>query len=136
MGKITVYLDKITNLKDADGIGKSDPYVKFHLEKDNWGPLDVNYGTRESTHKGNTLNPEYGETFIFNGVPSLEKLVLHIKVMDDDIGRDDKIGKCTVKLFELEGLEGGGFVDVEEKVDNKWFGKEDAVIYLKIKYDQ
>lgn len=58
MGVLTVYLDKITNLRDADGFGKSDPvrfnsiisrpsfltllssvfllfgqYVKFHLEK-------------------------------------------------------------------------------------------------------
>lgn len=133
MGKLTVFLDKITNLKDADGFGKSDPYVKFHLEKDNFGPFDVDLGSRESSHKGNTLNPEYGETFIFNGISSLDKVVLHIQVMDDDIGRDDKIGKATIKLFELGDL--SEFVAVEQKIDNKWFGKEDAVIYLKVKYD-
>ena len=134
MGKVTVYLDKLTNLKDADGFGKSDPYVKFHLEKDNWGPMDVNYGERKSTMKANTLNPEYGETFVFNGVPSLDKLVLHIRIMDEDIGRDDKLGKCTVKLFELGNL--SNFVNVEETIDRKLFGGEKAKIYLKIKYDE
>lgn len=34
MGVLTIFLDKVTNLDDDDTIGKSDPYVKFHLEKD------------------------------------------------------------------------------------------------------
>lgn len=36
MGVLTVVLKKITNLRDEDGLGKSDPYVKFELEKDKW----------------------------------------------------------------------------------------------------
>lgn len=124
----------IYTFQDADGFGKSDPYVKFHLEKDNFGPFDVDLGKRESSKKNNTLNPEYGETFTFSGVPSLDKLVLHITVMDDDIGRDDKIGKTTVKIYKLEG-DLSNFVDVEQKIDNKLF-RADATIHLKIKYEE
>ena len=28
MGILTIHLDKVTNLKDEDTMGKSDPYVK------------------------------------------------------------------------------------------------------------
>jgi len=45
MGKLTVYLDKVTNLIDRDLIGKSDPFVNFHLEQDNW-TIDKNYGKK------------------------------------------------------------------------------------------
>ena len=34
MGVLTVLLEKIDHLTDKDGIGRSDPYVKFELEKD------------------------------------------------------------------------------------------------------
>ena len=124
----------MTVQQDADGFGKSDPYVKFHLEKDNFGPFDQDLGKRQSSQKNNTLNPEYGETFIFSGVPSLDKLVLHVTVMDNDIGRDDKIGRCTVKIYKLEG-DLSNFVDVEQKIDNKLW-RTDAMIYLKIKYEE
>ncbi len=35
MGVLTVKLIKATNLKDADFVGKTDPYVKIELEQDN-----------------------------------------------------------------------------------------------------
>jgi hypothetical protein len=34
MAILTVVLNKVTNLADEDFIGKTDPYVKFHLEQD------------------------------------------------------------------------------------------------------
>lgn len=36
MGMLTIYLDKITNLANADLFTASDPYVRFELEQDNW----------------------------------------------------------------------------------------------------
>jgi Ca2+-dependent lipid-binding protein len=50
MGVVTVYLDKISNLQDADSIGKSDPYVVFRLEQDNY-LLDKNDGKKISSNK-------------------------------------------------------------------------------------
>eukprot|EP00542_Grammatophora_oceanica_P018108 CAMPEP_0194049096 /NCGR_PEP_ID=MMETSP0009_2-20130614/29639_1 /TAXON_ID=210454 /ORGANISM="Grammatophora oceanica, Strain CCMP 410" /LENGTH=132 /DNA_ID=CAMNT_0038695165 /DNA_START=75 /DNA_END=473 /DNA_ORIENTATION=- len=132
MGKIIVLLDKVTNLKDGDGIGRSDPYVKLHLEQDNTF-FDKNYGKQESTHKGNTCNPEYGETFEFDGVDTLNNLVLHVRVMDDDFGLDDKLGGCTIKLEDEDlSSEPKAF---EKKVDNKWFCK-DARIHVQISYEE
>ena len=78
MGILTIFLDKVTNLSDTDTIGKADPYVKFHLEQDNW-VMDKNMGKVNSTKKQGELNPVYGETFTFD-IPSLNKMVLHVKV--------------------------------------------------------
>ena len=96
MGVLTVFLDKVENLIDNDRLGKSDPYVKFQLEQDNY-VLDKNFGKKESTHKRNDCSPVYGETFEWE-VPSLNNMVLWIRVMDDDIGRDEQIGAGKVNL--------------------------------------
>jgi len=96
MGVLTIYLDKATNLKDKDAIGKSDPYIKFSLEQDNM-ILDKDYGSKKSTTKKGDLDPVYGETFTFD-IPSLKNMELKIKVMDDDIVSDDKMGKSKIKL--------------------------------------
>ena len=78
MGVLTVLLKKITNLRDTDGVGKSDPYVKFELEKDKW-MFDKTLGKFTSSKKKNECNPEYNETFTFDNVSSLENMLLHIK---------------------------------------------------------
>lgn len=118
---------------DDSGLRRSSSSF-FSTIQDNVGPFDVNFGKQESSKKGNTLNPEYGETFAFHNVPSLDKLTLHVKIMDDDIGKDDKIGGCSVKIFELEGNL-SNFVEVEKKIDNKLF-RADARIHLKIKWEE
>ena len=116
MGKLTVVLDRIDNLIDSDGLGKSDPYVKFELEQNNM-VFDKNYGKKESTHKRNDCNPKYNETFEWDDIPSLNNMVLWIKVMDDDIGRDDVIGKGEVNLEHM-GISTNP-KDVEVVVDKK-----------------
>jgi Ca2+-dependent lipid-binding protein len=78
MGVLTVVLVKIANLRDEDGLGKSDPYVKFELEKDKW-MFDKTLGKFESTHKKNDCNPEYNETFKFEKVPTMDNMKLHVK---------------------------------------------------------
>ena len=100
MGVLTVKLLKVTNLQDSDGFGKSDPYVKFDLEQDNFF-LDKRFGKKESTHKGNTLTPEYNEVFEWEDLPSMNNMKLWIKIMDDDIGRDDQIGKACINLERM-----------------------------------
>jgi hypothetical protein len=76
MGIVTVYLDKISKLQDDDSMGKSDPYVVFRLEQDNY-IFDKGYGKIVSSKKKNDLNREYGETFEFPKVPTLKTLVLY-----------------------------------------------------------
>jgi Ca2+-dependent lipid-binding protein len=78
MGVLTVVLRKIDHLRDEDTLGKSDPYVKFHLEQDNW-ILDKNLGRHSSSKKKNDCNPVYNETFTFDDVDTLNNLRLHIR---------------------------------------------------------
>merc|ERR1739841_398309 len=101
----------------GDTIGKRDPYIKFSLEQDNM-ILDKDYGSKKSTTKKNDLNPVYCETFTFD-IPSLNNMILKIRVMDDDIVSDDKMGKSKIKLEKL-GLSGEPMV-IEEKVYNRVF---------------
>lgn len=85
MGKLTIFLDKCTNLKDSDGMfNGSDPYVVFDVEKDNWGPLDTKFGKKTSTKKQGEQSPVYGETFEWEGdfPADMKNMRCHIKIMD------------------------------------------------------
>ena len=134
MGLLTIYLDRLENLADTDFFGKTDPYVRLELEQDNW-VRDVDYGYQVSSTKSNDLNPVYGETFYFNNVPSgLDNMVLTVKVMDSDFGsRDDKVGKCKIKLEDL-GLSSEP-MDIERVVDRNLFTKNGKV-HLKLSYSE
>ncbi|KAL7537691.1 hypothetical protein ACHAXR_008003 [Thalassiosira sp. AJA248-18] len=128
---LTIHLDKITNLADEDHIGKSDPYVKFELEQDNVFK-DKDYGEMVSTKKKDEQNPVYGEDFHFN-IPTLNNMELTVKVMDDDILKDEKLGKTKIKLEKL-GL-GPEPMEIKKKVDNNIFSA-DAYIFLKLSYTE
>ena len=132
MGVLTVYLDRVTNLVDDDYLGKSDPYVKFELEQDNL-IFDHDYGTQRSTTKKDQISPDYDETFVFEHVPGLDRMVLKIKVMDDDPLFDDKIGSVNIKLEEL-GLNESP-TGVDRVIDNHFFSK-DARIFLRLSYQE
>jgi Ca2+-dependent lipid-binding protein len=145
-------------------MGSSDPYVKFELEQDNF-LFDKNYGRKESTKKQNDCSPEYNETFVWQDMPPrLKNMVLTIRVLDEDYGRDDPIGFATVDLDRL-GLSSEP-KSVELVVDKKqrdhkgciccpapcnWaykcvcccfgmlcccFGPKKAVIFLRISYEE
>jgi len=132
MGVVTVFLDKCTNLKDSDGaFNGSDPYVVLDLQKDNWGPMDKKYGKKTSSVKQGEQNPVYNETFTWEGVDDLKNVKLYVKVMDQDIGLDDKLGKCTIELDNL-GLSEKA-TGVERVVDNNLICK-DGKIYMQISY--
>ncbi|CAG8659839.1 15377_t:CDS:2 [Acaulospora morrowiae] len=98
--KVTVVGAK--NLKDEDAIGKSDPFVEL------W--IDHNYKQRTTTKQG-TLNPVWNETFTFNLTSSNH--TLHLRVLDDDTVKDDKIGDTKVDLKEVIQH---GRVDKEYKI--------------------
>jgi len=116
--------------------GKSDPYVKFNLEKDNFGPFDKGYGKMESTKNRDELNPTYGETFTFDDIPDLNDMVLQVTIKDDDIAIDENIGSCKFKLEEL-GLSSDP-MEVDKIVDRKGFGllRKHAKIYMKLSWTE
>jgi hypothetical protein len=61
--------------------------------------------------------------------------VLHVRVLDDDIGFDDVLGSCDINLEKLK--EDGEPMEIEKVIEHKktggWFSKK-AKIYLKLKY--
>lgn len=131
MGVLTVYLDKISNLMDEEWIGKSDPYVKFQLKRDGL-IFDKDFGEQRSSKKGGDLHPNYDETFVFENIPGLRNLELICTVLDDDgfLG-DDKMGKVTINLDELDLSEEETGVD--RTVADYMFHK-DAHIFLRLKW--
>jgi Ca2+-dependent lipid-binding protein len=135
MGVLTIFLDKITDLKDEDGIGRSDPYVIFELEQDN-RMFDKDFGKQESSHKKGTCNPVYHETFTFSNLPSLKNMVLTIRVYDEDIGRDDKLGYCKIELDQLDLSDKPR--TFQKVVDRKGLVgrifKNEAIIHLQLSY--
>ncbi|CAB4429154.1 unnamed protein product [Rhizophagus irregularis] len=89
-GILKINVVEAKNLKDEDFIGKSDPYVKFILDKNNF---------LSTTTKNNDLNPKFNEKFIFN-VDGHKKI--GVQVWDkDSVGHDDLIGEDEIDLSEV-----------------------------------
>ncbi|CAI2164979.1 18568_t:CDS:2 [Funneliformis geosporum] len=89
-GTLKIVVAEARKLKDEDLIGKSDPYIKLILDKNN---------IQTTQTKKNDLNPVYNEQFIFN-VDGQKKL--EIQVWDKDtFGKDDLIGEDEIKLSEV-----------------------------------
>ena len=53
--------------------------------------------------------------------------------MDDDVGRDEELGECKIKLEKLDL--GPEPMDIKRKVDNNIFSP-DAYVFLKLSYTQ
>lgn len=148
MGVLTVLLDKLTDLRDTEAfrmtnpgciLNPSDPIVIFHLKRDSHF-LDTDYGTRQSSdRKHEAQNPIYNETFTFEDIKSLHKLVLHVKVVDrdDEVGSTmgDALGTCSINLEEINPLYEAK--EYSQRIDDTgsvgWFSK-DARIHLKLLY--
>jgi len=135
MGVLTVHLDKIENLKDVDRLGKSDPYVMLHLEEDKRF-MDKTLEKKKSKTIKDSLSPVFNETFTFENVPKdMDKLVLHIRVMDDDFGKDDKMGEVTIVLSNL--TLSAQPKKLQEVVDTRGMVfKKTATMFLSISYTE
>ena len=94
--------------------------------------MDKTFGKVKSGTKKDILNPVWAETFAFD-IPSLAKMKLHIKIMDDDPLMDDKLGSCTLELAQLGLTEEPK--DIERVIDGNTFHKG-AKIYLKLSYKE
>jgi len=131
MTLLTIHLSHATNLSDGNRFDKADPYVKFEIEQDNL-IFDNDFGEQISSKKKNEKNPRFNETFRFE-LPTLENMELKCTVMDDDVGLDDKLGKCKLNLDELnlnaEPLE------ITRKIDDNLFSP-DSWIFLRLTWGQ
>ncbi|KAG9294356.1 hypothetical protein G9A89_001861 [Geosiphon pyriformis] len=84
-----IYLVEARHLKDEDSVGKSDPYVELWVQK--------GYKQKTSTKKG-TITPQWHEKLTFE---VNDDHYLHLKVLDEDVGDDDKIGATKIDLKDV-----------------------------------
>mmetsp|Transcript_90276 Transcript_90276/g.125442 ORF Transcript_90276/g.125442 Transcript_90276/m.125442 type:complete len:98 (+) Transcript_90276:177-470(+) len=97
--------------------------------------MDKKYGKQTSTTKKCTCNPHYDEKFTWEDV-ELNNLELSLKVYDKDWGRDDHMGRKTIKLENA--LSPGEEKEFDEELDKdgKGFLRRDARVILKITYEE
>jgi len=85
-----------SQLIDKDGIGKSDPYAIISFDEDEMGQP-----RHQQTHViEDNLFPVWNHVMYF--LISDECKSFHVQVKDEDIGRDAKLGHCTVLRRDSE----------------------------------
>lgn len=137
MGKLTIFLDKVTNLDndddgDAGNNSKRDTFVVLRLAHDG----ELLEKKHKSSKKGNAVNPVYGETFCFEDLPDdgLAKYDLKVLVKDDDPAVDEKLGFCKIHLHKLDLTNEPK--EVKKKIDRRDVGVgKDAHVYLKLSFE-
>jgi len=101
--KLFVKVKQAKNLVKTGLIGKSDPYVKLAL----WQGKELLTEAKTDIQR-NTQNPVYNENVVFD-LPELEKdigmknIKVEFLVLDDDVGKDDVIGKLIIGGLECVG---------------------------------
>ncbi|KAG0073057.1 hypothetical protein BGZ90_011702 [Linnemannia elongata] len=93
--RINVEVLRARDLKREDGIlGKNDPYVELSIGHKLLGGQKH----KTATHKNQTGDVEFGESFVFDAKASDD---LKVKVYDDDVVSDDDIGHTKIPLDSL-----------------------------------
>ncbi|KAF9969397.1 hypothetical protein BGZ73_008266 [Actinomortierella ambigua] len=119
-GQLYVKLNKATNLRDKDWIGRSDPFIEM------W--LDEKYKSRSKDTKGQ--NPVFNQTFCF-WVRSGEN-TLHVRAIDKDTFSNDKIGHAKIPLGPVFQ---SGHVPAQNYDLPKWFGlRSNGQVNLELRF--
>ncbi len=100
-----ILIERADNLKRADIIGSSDPYVVARL-----GPLGSAWAdkSQQTERISDTISgsssPVWHFAFSYASPPSGEAWEVHCRVYDHDlVTRDDFLGECVVALDSLDG---------------------------------
>ncbi|KAI3917707.1 hypothetical protein MKW98_021469 [Papaver atlanticum] len=91
-GNLSVTVIKANDLKNAEMIGKSDPYAAIFIR-----PI-FRYKTKTID---NNLNPVWNQTFELIAEDK-ETQSLIIEVFDEDVGQDQRLGIAKLPLVDLE----------------------------------
>lgn len=97
-----------------------DPYCKLMVGK------FENHKTK--TCKDGGKNPKWDETFDIKLIEPTE--IMEIRVMDDQVGSDEDVGRCQIKLSQL--MYGKG---VDESFILLWKNKKAGEIFIKSEYN-
>jgi phosphatidylserine/phosphatidylglycerophosphate/cardiolipin synthase-like enzyme len=137
--RLTVWLKRAKNLKNADGVmgGVSDPYAVLRLV-DGSGKLVK--PLVKSRVVDNDLNPQWNEQFDFEGLDSPSSYTLKINVLDQDsflglpgavadwLAADDALGEASVDLSTLRRSE--DFQDMDLEIAKGWLSNSTVSIGL------
>eukprot|EP00281_Chroomonas_sp_CCMP1168_P006044 CAMPEP_0206260442 /NCGR_PEP_ID=MMETSP0047_2-20121206/27097_1 /ASSEMBLY_ACC=CAM_ASM_000192 /TAXON_ID=195065 /ORGANISM="Chroomonas mesostigmatica_cf, Strain CCMP1168" /LENGTH=290 /DNA_ID=CAMNT_0053687537 /DNA_START=59 /DNA_END=927 /DNA_ORIENTATION=- len=100
-GQLEVTVVEGKNLKDTDFFTKSDPYVLMWI----MGPNNKKGEKfRTKTHKSGGKTPKWGDRKTFN-IKEGDGMI-YLEVFDDDIGKDDLIGKAAINLTGVFNMNG------------------------------
>jgi len=84
-----------SNLKDTDGIGKGDPYAVVSFDEHEAAPH------KQQTHVVNdTLSPVWNSSLYFLCTDEFKSF--KVEIMDEDVGRDDRIGHVNILRREQD----------------------------------
>jgi hypothetical protein len=103
-GALKVQICSATNLRNADFVGKSDPYVAVELR--------TKSGTRRgdahrTSHKMDTLEPLWDETAEFQRFDAADRLFFEVMDKDPTGKSDDRLGKAYLDVSQvLAGFSG------------------------------
>ena len=114
-GQLFVVVVKATGILAADIGGTSDPYARV-VAKSNGNKIMASPAKGSVIKK--TVNPEWRELFIIDGITETENSTLTVRLMDEDKGAkddDDPLGQVVIALQEL--MDSG-----ELSTYGKWYG--------------
>jgi len=94
--KLDIKIIECQGLKDADGIGKSDPYVRLFI-------LPGRHTELKTKTINNNLNPVFNSSFSFTLTTTqvMSKTAI-FQVFDSDFGKDGKLGEARVPFADLD----------------------------------
>jgi len=98
--QLKIEIVSATNLKNADFMGKSDPYVVCKMVKQDGTDVEV----FKTTTKDNDLNPEWNEEKIFDYAEGSD---IGCQVWDSDyLTSDDPLGKVSISSADFASAQG------------------------------
>jgi len=94
-GKLTISVQSAKDLKNADLIGKSDPFVRLYIASE--GKQLAAFKTKTID---NNLNPKWKEKFhyLIPAGTSLQSLIVTFVVFDEDPGEDEFLGQVVMNV--------------------------------------
>jgi len=119
-GKLTVTVLEAKELKDTELLGKMDPYVVLEVMKEKH---------KTKVMKGAGTQATFNQAFIFNLEGKEDSL--HVRVMDEDLIKDDQVGRVDIPLKTAAAATGPVWYQL---VDFDNFKKITGQVHLKVEF--
>merc|ERR1712146_158333 len=104
-GTLNIQVVSGKGLKSMETFGKNDPYCVVKIGDKT---------KRTKTHKNGGANPVWEDTLAFTLIKGLDEM--EISCYDEDMGKDDFIGKCMIPLSDVKSKK---LIDEEVEIKGK-----------------